>query len=242
MMPNKWQISSLVAVALMSFTVALYFGNGTTSTIVIEGTFSSIQISLMDLLRAFSAAITATTIALTLFHLGLWRYLPKAIAPRPDINGTWRVLAEPWSRDKIRSSPFEGYMFVKQNYFTLSMRLETETACSELEAEKFNITKGELYELWAIYFCEPRAGVFSKDVLSHYGAMKLNYVEIGDQVRLEGRFWIDGIYYGKENNPVEGGKLILHDRKKKIYHSYESAKAAYDIASLSSSAYPSVRQ
>ncbi|NQD91677.1 hypothetical protein HP532_03300 [Pseudomonas sp. CrR25] len=212
-MPNRWQVGALVAVALISFLAAL-FSDETPST-------------LLDVLRLFSASITATTLSLAVFHFGLWRYVPKVFAPKPDINGTWRVRIEPWTPDGDTLEPFDGYMFVRQNYFTLSMRLETENACSELEAEKFIITKGGLFELWAIYFCEPRAALHPNSLRPHYGAMKLVYSKKRDSVELKGRFWTDGVLTNKAGHNVIGGNMLLYDRKPETLHDYEVAVDAY---------------
>ena len=209
-MPNKWQVSALAAVAVIAALVDIYFETPTKP---------------LDFLRVISASLTAATVTVTVFHFGLWRYLPEAIAPQPDINGTWRVEATPWSPDgdDDQLERFEGYMFVKQNYFTLSMRQETPDASSELEVEKFVLTTGGQFKLWAIYFCEPRATTRPESLRSHYGALTLTY----SAHELKGRFWIDGVYTDRKGRKVIGGQLRLHDRKKEVFHDYEAAVAAY---------------
>jgi hypothetical protein len=207
-MPNKWQVSALAAVIAISLLATTYFEPPTTW---------------LDGLRVISAAVTAASIAVALFHFFLWRYLPKELVRKPNINGTWRVRAEPWSPDGVKLDPFDGYMFVRQYYFTMSMRQETETSHSELEAENFITTKGGLFELWAIYHCEPRATAKPQSIQSHYGSFYLRYSEN----ELKGRFWIDGTLTDAQGRKVSGGEMRLYDRKKELLHDYEQAKAAY---------------
>jgi hypothetical protein len=99
-MPNKWQVSTLAVIAAVAAFAAIYFERPTAA---------------LDYVRVISASITATTISITVFHFGLWRYLPKAVAPQPDINGTWRVQINPWILDDNTKSlePIVGFMFVK---------------------------------------------------------------------------------------------------------------------------------
>jgi hypothetical protein len=211
-MPNKWQVSAIVVIAVSAAIAAIYFEQPTKA---------------LDFLRVISASITATTTSILVFHLGLWRYLPKAIAPQPDINGTWRVQIRPWSLEDNTKllEPFDGFMFVKQNYFTLSMRQETEDVSSELEVEKFVLTRGGQFVLWAIYFAGPRPSTPPGLLRPHYGAFELTY----SQHELKGHFWTDGVYVGRTGRKIIGGHLRLYDRNSVLFDDYEAAAAAYAI-------------
>ena len=199
-MPNKWQVSTLAVIAAIAAFAAIYFEQPTNA---------------LDYLRVISASITATTISVMVFHFGLWRYLPKTVAPQPDINGTWRVQIKPWTLDDNTTllEPVEGFMFVKQDYFTLSMRQETDDMSSELEVEKFVVTKGGKFVLWAIYFCEPRPSAPPGLLRPHYGAFELTY----SQHELKGHFWTDGVYVGRSGRKIVGGHLHLYDRKTELF-------------------------
>ncbi len=208
---NKWQVSALAAIGAIAAFAAIYFEPPTGA---------------LDYFRIVSASVTAATITVTIFHFGLWRYLPRAIAPQPDINGTWRVQAIPWSLEDDDSQPvqyLEGFMFVKQDYFALSMRQETEDASSELEVERFVLTKGGKFVLWAIYFCEPRPTIRPGKLRPHYGAMELTY----SQHELKGHFWTDGVYIGRSGRKIIGGYLRLYDRRPELLQDYEAAVAEY---------------
>ena len=212
-MPNKWQITALLTIAFGAFFAASLLGPPPST--------------LHDLLRLTSAAITATTVALSAFHIGLWRWMPKVLAPRPDINGTWRVIGSPWSKTGESIPAFEGFMFVKQHYFTMSMRLETSETSSELEAEQFTISKAGAYQLWAVYFCEPHASGSPDSIRPHYGAFTFKYQNVEGAAQLKGRYWIDGEVQDRNGRKSTGGGLVLSDRKIKNYHDYENARRAY---------------
>lgn len=212
-MPNKWQIGVLVTIAFGAFFVAIILGHSPSTP--------------FELLRLISAAITATTISVTVFHLGVWRWLPDFLAPKPDLNGTWRVKGVPWADSSEEAESFEGFMFVKQHYFTMSMRLETAESTSELEAEQFTISKGGLYQLWAVYHCEPRSSEIPNSVIPHYGAFKLTRHKADGGEILNGRYWVDGYVKDKKGRRIVGGKLELYDRRLKNYKNYDTAVRAY---------------
>jgi len=206
-MPNRWQLTVLAVIAVVPAIAAFYFEPPK---------------DLLDILRIFSTSITAVTVAVSAFHFGLWRYLPRLIAPKPDINGTWRVEATSWTAEGEKH-PFEGYMFVKQDYFTLSMRQETLLTASELEVENFVLSRAGLFDLWAIYRCEARADQPPDAIKPHYGAMRLRF----SHNELNGRFWIDGTIETPDGQRVCGGHLRLYDRKPQFFHNYEEAAVAY---------------
>jgi SMODS-associating 2TM, beta-strand rich effector domain len=208
---NKWQVGALAAIAAIAAFVDIYFEPPK---------------SPLDYLRLVSASTTAATLAVTIFHFGLWRYLPRAIAPQPDINGTWKVGGIPWLLDDDGGKPvppFEGFMFVKQDYFSLSMRQETDDSSSELEVERFVLTKGGKFVLWAIYYCEPRPSTRPGTLRPHYGAMELTF----SQHELKGHFWTDGVYISRDGRRIIGGYLRLYDRKPELLQDYDVAATAY---------------
>jgi hypothetical protein len=212
-MPNKWQITALLGIAFAAFYLALVLGPPPSTP--------------QDLLKLVSASITATTVSLTAFHLGLWRWMPSFLAPRPDINGTWRAKGVPWSKDGESIEAFDGFMFVKQHYFSMSMRLETSETCSELEAEQFTISRAGTYQLWATYFCEPHASASPNSLRPHYGAFTLKYQKSAGSIQLKGRYWIDGEVANKQGKASPGGSLVLYERRATNYRDFENATSAY---------------
>jgi hypothetical protein len=110
-------------------------------------------------------------------------------------------------------------MIVRQDYFTLSMRLLTEDTQSELVAEQFTATRGSTYQLWAVYFCEARPNRQPITITPHYGAMRLECIGRGEEMRLVGCYWVHGDF--------SDGSLTLHDRKPEWFGDFESAKTAY---------------
>ena len=128
-----------------------------------------------------------------------------------------------WPTSLRPAAAFTGFMIVQQNYFTLSMRLLTAETSSELIAEQFVITKAGAYELWAVYYCEPRANRQPKTVVPHYGAMRLACLGNGTDMKLEGHYWVDS------NDPnLTDGSLCLTDRRAEHFDDYESATAAFN--------------
>lgn len=213
LVPNKWQLGILVIIAFGAFYLAAILGEPPTKW--------------SDILRLVSASITATTVSVAAFHLGVWRWLPHFLAPKPIVDGTWEVTGTPWSKDDKPTLPFKGYLFVKQHYFTLSMSLVTEQTSSELVVEQFSMTKGGLHELWAIYYCEPRPTVDPNLVRPHYGAVRLTLTSSDGRIQLSGRYWIDGEYIDQHGQHVNGGKLLFSNRKSKNYCDYAAAEQAY---------------
>ncbi len=102
------------------------------------------------------------------------------------------------------------------------MRLLTQDTKSELVAEQFVATKSGAYELWAVYFCETRAARQPKTIIPHYGAMRLECIGEGRNMKLEGHYWIDG-----DDPQLRDGSLTLTDRRDTRYDDYDAAKAAY---------------
>jgi hypothetical protein len=216
-MPNYWQIAVLTALGIGSFI----------GGIQLQGTPPS---NPFEWFGAFSTPVTVVSVVIALFHLGLWRVLPFWLAPKPDLNGTWKVTLTPWPVPVGTSATSlnGGFMFVKQHYYTLSMRLETATTWSELVAEQIITTKGGAYQLWAIYLCEPRPDVDPGRERPHYGAMMLRYIEDGEEVRLKGRYWVEELTDSTGKKLLDGG-IELCERKGKRFHDYEAAIKGYGL-------------
>jgi SMODS-associating 2TM, beta-strand rich effector domain len=208
-MPNRLLLSALGVIGAAAAAVAWYLNPPTT---------------LMDYLRVISAAPTAIAIAFGAFEWGLWRFLPAfVIAPKKDLNGTWKVQAENESLDGKHKDQFQGYMFVRQSYLTLSMRLETPTTTSELEVDEFVRKKGGTIQLWAIYDCSARGDKSQESIKRHYGAMILDC----NPTELNGRFWVNQVLKNEQGHEFITGTLKLSERRDTVFHSYEEADAAY---------------
>ena len=173
------------------------------------------------MIHLISPSITAVSLVLWAFNFGLWRFMPRFLAPKPDLNGTWKVEIRPTPSSGTPLSPITGFMFVKQSYSSLSMRLETEDTTSELEAEQITISKSNHYQLWAVYYCQSR---IPGKIPHHYGAMMMIYQKSRDGVKLDGHFWIDGELKDAMGRHLDDGLLRLSTRRRKRYASFDDAR------------------
>jgi len=206
-MLNRAQIFALAAIFAIPFFFSIPYGTNLNSP--------------GALVRLISPAVTAVSVALWVFNFGLWRFLPRSLAPKPDLNGTWKVEIKPFSSNPgPPRPPIVGFMFVTQTYANLSMRLETEDTWSELEAEQITISKAGHYQLWAVYHCRGHIPGRTPD---HYGAMILNYRKTGDGVRLGGHFWIDGDLKDSAGLHLDDGLIELYAKKRKRYATFSDA-------------------
>jgi SMODS-associating 2TM, beta-strand rich effector domain len=211
--PNRPQLGALALVSASAIAAGVYFGGP-------PGTFS-------DYLRLASAAVTSVTITVALFHYFAWRWLPRFLSPRPVISGTWRVLGKPRTVAGAAGTHFHAFMFVEQKYFSVSMRLVTEHSESELVSHEFNLTEGDVFEIWAIYLAEPREAIDPARIRAHYGAVRLKLGSLKHVPVISGRYWIDGEYTNFHGEKVLGGELTFTTRIPTNCKTFEEATRAY---------------
>ncbi|HEV3262824.1 MAG TPA: hypothetical protein VG013_38675, partial [Gemmataceae bacterium] len=162
----------------------------------IELTIHSSLHPVYALASSFSAAVFGVFMALLLFDLWLWRLrlVPRWMADRPVLDGTWRAeLTVVW-RDKDgseRDTAFDGHMVVYQRYSTVSMRLMTDTSYSRLIASELTAEKDQSYTFGAVYQATPSLEARRmQDRRIHYGGMILVCQgRLPDM--LHGHFWTD---------------------------------------------------
>jgi hypothetical protein len=185
-----WQTLALAAIACFPFLLAVSTGQRISSA--------------TDVLHLVSNSISALTIALAAFNWGLWRILPRALAPKPNLNGTWLVTLTPTDPEGRSLPCIRGFMRVKQSYTSLSMRLFTADTHSELISETIGVLKSGTFQLSAIYECEPYV---TGRIPLHRGAMVLIEEDAGSTRAFNGHFWIDGDLHDREHNRLnDGGK------------------------------------
>jgi len=211
--PNRFQLVALALISAAAIAAAVYFGGA--------------PASLSDYLRLASAAVTSVTLAVAAFHYIAWRWLPKFLSPRPVISGTWRVVGKPRTVNGATGTQFNGFMFVEQKYFSISMRLVTEHTESELVSHEFNLTEGDVFEIWAIYLAEPRDAIDPARIRAHYGAVRLKLGSIKSTPVISGRYWIDGEYTNFHGEKVLGGELAFTTHVATNCKTYEEATRAY---------------
>lgn len=211
--PNRFQLGALGLVSASAIAVAVYLGGP--------------PASLTDYLRLASAAVTSVTVAVAAFHFFAWQWLPKFLSPRPVISGTWRVTGKPRTVNGTVGTLFNGFMFVEQKYFSVSMRLVTEHSESELVSHEFNLTEGDVFEIWAIYLAEPREAIDPARLRAHYGAVRLKLGSLKQAPVISGRYWIDGEYTNFHGDKVLGGELSFGTRIPKNCKTYDEATRAY---------------
>lgn len=211
--PNRFQLGALALISASAIATIVYLG-GAPSTI-------------SDYLRLASATITAVTLAVAIFHYFAWRYLPAFLSPRPVISGTWRVVGKPRTLNGIMGTQFNGFMFIEQKYFSVSMRLVTEHSESELVSHEFNLTEGNVYEVWAIYLAEPREAIDPARIRAHYGAVRLKLGSLKQAPVITGRYWIDGEYNNFHDERILGGELAFTKHIPKNCQTYDEATRTY---------------
>lgn len=218
--PNRFQLGALALLAGATVTAAIYFG-GQPST-------------WLDYFRLASAVVTSVTISAAGFHYFAWRWLPKFLSPRPVISGTWRVIGKPRTINGSAGTQFNGFMFVEQKYFSVSMRLVTEHSESELVSHEFNLTEGDVFEIWAIYLAEPRESVDPARIRAHYGAVRLRMSALKSKPVISGRYWIDGEYTNFHDEKVLGGELSFSSHISRNCKTHEEATRTYAALRLKS--------
>jgi hypothetical protein len=216
-MPNKWQLTALVAVAVLGAWLDYIF------------VLHSPEFTAVIAWRLVSTSVTWTGAILYLFNIYFWRWFRRLpIAPKPLMAGTWRVKGSPWGVGSAPLDPFEGFMFVKQHYFSLSMRLETEETISEIVIYDFDKSRGGVDKFWAIYSCEARGSKNPNKLTSHYGGFYLEYKEAGGSSTMDGHFWVDREIRDAKGNAVFGGELSLSERISQNLKHYDFAVEHYN--------------
>ena len=205
-MISKTHLSTILFLAAMAWGILL----------VITGVTVSIS-----WLKYLSTVTGILLLLLGAFDLWLWRlpFLQGWFVKHPVIRGTWRVVMRSnWvdpSTGKV-IEPIVGFMVVRQNYSSLSLRLLTSWSSSELIGAAIVSNSDGTASITGVYRNEPRQSIRQRSPI-HYGALLLHV--IGSPVTgLTGHYWTD-------RNTA--GEIELSNRRSEIYHSFETAEQAF---------------
>lgn len=89
----------------------------------------------VDLRRGLAYLPTLAAAAVIAWDLWIWRWpLIWRATPRPRLDGTWSVVLRPTDDSHIppggNRGPIQGYIVIKQTYWTISLRLYTAESSS----------------------------------------------------------------------------------------------------------------
>ena len=204
-MPSRFALSVIVFIASSIFVCLL----------VIDGV--AVEISW---LRFLSPVVTILILLLSAFNLFLWKIFPEWLIKRPKIYGTWRgTIQSNWpDRDTAKQMPpIECYAVIRQTFFQLSYRQMTAESSSRVINGGVVSNWDNVYQIYGIYCNEPELLLREQSPI-HYGAQLLTVIG-RPATSLKGEYWT-----GRDT----AGQLELTERKKKIFHDFQSAKAAFD--------------
>lgn len=204
-MPSRFSLS------IVAFIASLIFG----FLLFIDGV--AVEISW---LRFLSPIVTVLILLLSAFDLFLWKICPEWLIKRPKIYGTWRGTIQSNWRDRDTCEqipPIECYTVIYQTFSKLSYRQMTAESSSKVIDGGIISDSDHVYQIGSVYRNEPILSLRQQSPI-HYGGQLLNIVG-KPATSLQGHYWTD-------RNTA--GQLELTERKKKIFHDFQSAKAAFD--------------
>ena len=150
--------------------------------------------------------------------------MPPLSDNRPFVNnyssGTWRGTIQSNWHDQETSEqipPIECYTVIYQTFSKLSYRQMTAESSSRVIDGGIISDSDHVYQIGSVYRNEPILSLRQQSPI-HYGGQLLNIVG-KPATSLQGHYWTD-------RNTA--GQLELTERKKKIFHDFQSAKAAFD--------------
>ena len=204
-MPSKFSLSVIVFIASLIFGFLL----------VIDGV--AVEICW---LRFLSPAVTILIFLLSAFDLFLWKIFPEWLIKRPKIYGTWQgTIQSNWhGRDRGEQiPPIECYTAIHQTFSRLSYRQMTGESSSRLISGSIISYPDNVYQIGGIYCNEPTLFLRERSPI-HYGGQLLTVIG-KPTTSLKGEYWT-----GRNT----AGQIELTERKTKIFHDFQSAKAAFD--------------
>lgn len=177
-----------------------------------------------EFLKPLSPVVGFGLLLLTAFDLWLWRVpvLHGWFVKRPRLWGTWKVTFQSNWIDRATKKgvgPIEGFMVVRQTYSRISMRMMTAESTSQLLVDDLVLSADGTFRIFAVYQNEPKIAVRDRSPV-HYGGLALT-VQGSPATSMEGFYWTDR---------CTRGDIVLKDRRKEAYDSYELASAAFAVA------------
>ena len=170
----KRYVSAIVIVFLSSFLVVC----------AINKAFPT---GFIGFFRTTSAAISITTIIVTIFVLWAWKFriFRSWFVPIPNLNGNWKGRIKYNYEGKEKSHIIQVH--IKQTFASIIVNLETTESKSKNFCGSFNIDKNRgVKQLIYSYFNEPDVKYRDRSPL-HYGTTKLDISQ--DNKTMEGEYW-----------------------------------------------------
>ena len=164
----------------------------------------SLPTGFIDYLRTMSAAISITTIIVTIFVSWAWKYriFRGWLVPVPNLNGDWEGCIKYNYAGKDTSRKIKVH--IKQTFTSIIVKLETKESKSKNFCGSFNIDRNrDEKQLIYSYFNEPDMKLRERSPL-HYGTTKLDISQ--DNKTMEGEYW---------TNRNSGGTITLKKSTRK---------------------------
>ena len=175
-------------------------------------------------LRFLTPIITVLALLLSIFDLFLWKVLPESLIKRPKIYGTWRgTIQSNWRNPNTGNQidPIECYTVIRQTFSKISYRQMTAESSSKVIDGGIISHSDGVFQIGGIYRNEPQFPFRDQSPI-HYGGQLLTVIG-KPATSLKGEYW---------TTRNTAGQLDLTKRKKKIFHDFQSAKAAFDSKNL----------
>lgn len=146
----------------------------------------------LDLNKALTHISTTISINIgiwTVFILWAWKWriFYPWLVQTPNLSGNWKgKIKSNW--DGGKSKPISTEIDIKQDFFNITVKINTEESMSHSISSSFNIDKDRGYQqLFYSYLNTPKAGIRDRSAI-HYGSVLLNFD--GFKVsKLSGEYW-----------------------------------------------------
>jgi len=207
-MLTRIHVASFIGLTIITWLIALW----------IQGQ----PVLSLEFLRPFGVVVGAIVAIVGVFSRWAWAspIFYGWYVKRPDIRGTWKVtLQSNWINPETGEgiSPIVAYFAVRQTLTTLSLRLMTPESKSKLIAHSIELEDDGIYRIAGIYRNEPRVELQGDRSEMHHGSLLLEIY--GKPAKsIEGHYWTDR---------GTRGTMIVTDRKKKVFDTFDAAKAAF---------------
>lgn len=168
----------------------------------------------------FGFVVMALTVTAALFNREIWKWplINGWIVKQPVLAGTWRITIysdwiNPDTGKKIDHIP--GYLFIRQSFTHLSLKMVTAESGSESISSNFNSEENGTYKLVSVYRNIPKARVRGRSEM-HHGTLLLSIASLGNEI--EGEYWTD------RNSK---GSIELVSKIETICNSYDEAEKIF---------------
>ena len=173
-----------------------------------------------ELFAPFGVVLSALTVTAILFNKFIWKWplVNGWLVKRPNLNGTWKiVLHSDWINPKTGKgiASINGYLFIRQSFSQLSIRLTTKESASESISSAFKAEDDGTLKLASVYRNVPKAKVRDRSEI-HHGTLLLSIGFLDEKI--EGEYWTD------RNSK---GSIELIARDVSLYNSFDEAEKKF---------------